>query len=551
MPFRSTLPDLAIPDDDFSAFVLARGRLTPGKTALIDVETGARISYGELIAAIERAAERLLAHGLRPGDMVAICGFNTPSFAVAAHAVWRAGGVVVTMNPLFTVREMHQELADAGARFVVAASEVTEKVAEAARLAGVAEVLSLGEPDSLSAFDDLKAVDGDVGAMNAGAMNRAPTGSGDVGARFIAPDSAVAPDDVALVLYSSGTTGLAKGVMLTQRNLKAALLQLYAGDLARQDDVLVAISPFFHVVGLHGILNLGLFAGATIATIVRFEMRKFLGAVQEHRISSAFLTPPVVNDLIRNPAVDAYDVSSLRSILCAAAPLGPEAEAAAASRLGCVVRQGFGMTEATGPISTMLIGDEQGRRGSVGTLAPSTECKIVDLETGREVGPGEHGEVLVRGPQVMLGYLNQPEATAITVEPDGWLHTGDVGYADADGFLYIVDRVKEIIKYKAYQVAPAELEAVIGTHPFVMDAAVVPSPDAESGEIPKAFVVLQSGVPADAATTEAILAYVAERVAPYKKVRAIEVVDAIPKSPSGKILRRVLVERERVRTARG
>src|SRR5215207_4781816 len=147
MPFRSLLPDLAIPDDDFSTFVLARGRRTPEKTALIDVETGARISYGELIAAIERAAERLRAHGLRPGDMVAICGFNTPSFAVAAHAVWRAGGVIVTMNPLFTVREMHQELADAGARYVVTASEVAEKVAEAARLAVVAEVLPLGEPD--------------------------------------------------------------------------------------------------------------------------------------------------------------------------------------------------------------------------------------------------------------------------------------------------------------------------------------------------------------------------------------------------------------------
>ena len=145
----------------------------------------------------------------------------------------------------------------------------------------------------------------------------------------------------------------------------------------------------------------------------------------------------------------------------------------------------------------------------------------------------------------MRGYLNQLDATAITLEPDGWLHTGDVGYADEDGFLYIVDRVKEIIKYKAYQVAPAELEAVIGTHPSVMDAAVVPSPDAESGEIPKAFVVLRAGVPADAATSDSILAYVAERVTPYKKVRAIEVVEAIPKSPSGKILRRVLVERER------
>jgi acyl-CoA synthetase (AMP-forming)/AMP-acid ligase II len=278
--------------------------------------------------------------------------------------------------------------------------------------------------------------------------------------------------------------------MLTHRNLMASLYQLAPGDLSCQDDVLVVISPFFHVVGLHGVLNLGLFTGATIATIVRYDLRTFLGAVQEHRISSAFMTPPVVSDLSRSPLVDEFDVSRLRSILCAAAPLGPEAEAVAARRLGCAVRQGFGMTEATGPISTMLIGEEHDRRGPVGTLVPSIECKIVDLGTGDEVGPGEPGEVPVRGPQVMLGYLNQPDATESTIEPDGWLHTGDVGYADAEGYLYIVDRVKEIIKYKAYQVAP------------------------------------------------------------YKKVRALEVVDAIPKSPSGKILRRVLVERERERAAR-
>ena len=544
MPFRSQLPDLALPDDvDFSAFVLARGRQQPAKTALIDVETSVRISYGELIAAIDRAADRLAAHGLRPGDMVAICGFNTPSYAVAAHAVWRAGAVVVTMNPLFTVREMHQELADAGARYVIAAPEVLERVREAAEMAGGTEVLSLGAPDSLGAFDELE-----------GPTPQPPPHCDGEGEQA---DAINAGRQVALILYSSGTTGLPKGVMLTQRNLMAALYQLASGDLARQDDVLVAISPFFHVVGLHGILNLGLFTGATIATIVRYDLRKFLGAVQEHRISSAFLTPPVVNDLVRNPLVDEYDLSSLRSILCAAAPLGPEAEAAASSRLGCVVRQGFGMTETTGPISTMLIGQEQGRRGSVGTLVPSTEGKIVDLESGEEAGPGEHGEVLVRGPQVMLGYLKQPDATASTVEPDGWLHTGDVGYADADGYLYIVDRVKEIIKYKAYQVAPAELEAILGTHPAIVDAAVVPSPDEESGEIPKAFVVAQPGVRIGASTPDApadvspeeILAYVAERVAPYKKLRALEVVDAIPKSPSGKILRRVLVERERRRVA--
>jgi len=198
------------------------------------------------------------------------------------------------------------------------------------------------------------------------------------------------------------------------------------------------------------------------------------------------------------------------------------------------------MTEASGPIATMLVGSEAARRGSVGQLVPSTEGKIVDLATGETLDTGQTGEILVRGPQVMHGYLNNPGATAATIEPGGWLHTGDVGYADDEGYLYVVDRVKEIIKYKAYQVAPAELEGVLGTHPAVADAAVVPSPDDEAGEIPKAFVVLNGAVTADE-----LMAFVAARVAPYKRVRAVEVVDAIPKSPSGKILRRVLVERER------
>jgi acyl-CoA synthetase (AMP-forming)/AMP-acid ligase II len=514
---RSPLPDLQVPDADFSSSVLARAREQPDRLALIDAGTGASLDGSELIRAIHAVAGALAARGLGQGEAVGICGFNSAEYAIAAHAVWRAGGVVVTMNPLFTLREMHQELADARPRFLVAAPQVLDRATEAARLAGVSEVFALGEADGATSIAAL-------------ALEQRP-----------APTLAVDPSrDTALILYSSGTTGLPKGVMLTHRNLIASLYQLQAGDLARDTDVLVAISPFFHVVGLHGVLNLGLFTGATIVTMGRYDLHSFLRAIEQHRISSAFLTPPVLNDLIRCPELDRYDLTSLRSILCAAAPLGPEAEQAAADRLGCVVRQGYGMTEASGPIATMLIGSEANRRGSVGQLVPSTEAKIVDLVTGEPVDPGQTGEILVRGPQVMKEYMDNSGATAHTIESDGWLHTGDVGYADVEGYLYVVDRVKEIVKYKAYQVAPAELEAVLGTHPAVVDAAVVPRPDPEAGEIPKAFVVL-----CEPATPDDLIAYVAERVAPYKKVRAVEVVDAIPRSPSGKILRRVLVERER------
>jgi acyl-CoA synthetase (AMP-forming)/AMP-acid ligase II len=504
--FQSPLPELDVPETDFSSFVLRRARGLGAKPALIDAATGAQLTYADLTRQVDSIAGGLVRQGLQPGDIVMLCGFNSARYAVAAHAVWRAGGVVVTMNPLFTAGEMRQELSDARPRQVIASAEVRERLAEA----GAEAVLS---------FDDL------------------PSGAPPEQARR-------GPADVALILYSSGTTGLPKGALLTHRNLVASILQLYSGDLARESDVLAAIAPFFHIVGLHGVLNLGLFAGSGVVVFARYSLDAFLGTLEKHRISSVFLTPPVLHDLAKQPQVDRTDVTSLRSILCAAAPLGRDIEQLAADRLGCVVRQGYGMTEASGPVSTILIGDELNRRGSVGQLVPSTACKIVSLDSGQELGPNQAGEILVRGPQVMQGYLGQ---AAAPIEPGGWLHTGDVGYADGDGFLYVVDRVKEIIKYKAYQVAPAELEAILMAHPGVADAAVVPSPDPDAGEVPKAFVVRQPGARVDA---DELIGYVSERVAAYKKVRRLEFLDTIPKSASGKILRRLLVERERAALAR-
>jgi acyl-CoA synthetase (AMP-forming)/AMP-acid ligase II len=456
------------------------------------------LSYPEFVGAVDATAGGFLAEGLPPGQRVVICGFNGLAYAVAAHAVWRAGGTVVTMNPLFTPHEMQTQLRDAEPYALVAADE---RSFEAARLTGIQRTYEL---------DHLPR------------------------ARGAPPTPQVDPShDVALILYSSGTTGLPKGVMLTHRNLSAAVMQLSSGDLARETDVLVAVSPFYHVVGLHGILNLGLFAGATTVIMVRYATRQFLQTVQDHQVSSAFLTPPVVTDLTKNPVVDEYRLDSLRSVLCAAAPLAGEVEQAAARRLNCWVRQGLGMTETAGPISTTIDPNSQAH-GSLGPPVPNTEVRVL-----------ENGELLVRGPQVMRGYLNNPEATAQAIEPDGFVHTGDIGRADDQGNLYILDRLKEIIKYNAYQVAPAELEGVLLGHPQVLDVAVVPRPDPACGEIPKAFVVTRG----QTVTAEDLMAYVAERVAPYKRVRAVEFVDSIPKSPTGKLLRRVLIELERQRAA--
>jgi acyl-CoA synthetase (AMP-forming)/AMP-acid ligase II len=311
------------------------------------------------------------------------------------------------------------------------------------------------------------------------------------------------------------------------------------GDCAAR---VAGVVPFFHILGLVLVLLLWLKRGGTIVALPRFDLEQFLDCVQKHRIKYASLVPPIVLALAKHPLVDRYDMSSLESVLCGAAPMGGEVEQACADRLGCLVGQGWGMTEISGAGCTARVSDPpQIRRGSCGRLWPGVEARIVDLATGADLDADQNGELLVRGPNVMKGYLNRPDANAVTLFAGGWMRTGDIAHFDADGYLYIVDRTKELIKYNAYQIAPAELEAVLVSHPAVAEAAVIPSPDAEHGEVPKAFVVLKT-----AATPEELMEFVAGRVAPYKKVRKLVIVDAIPKSPAGKLLRRVLVEQDRI-----
>jgi acyl-CoA synthetase (AMP-forming)/AMP-acid ligase II len=274
----------------------------------------------------------------------------------------------------------------------------------------------------------------------------------------------------------------------------------------------------------------------------RFDLEEFLRVLQEQRITRALLVPPIVYALATHPLVASYDLSALELIGSGAAPLDAELARACARRIGCPIVQGYGLTETTTAVSTTAGAPLGSRHSSVGVLLPGTEARIVDPASGQDPGAGEPGELWVRGPQVMRGYLNAEPATAAVLDPDGWLRTGDLCRADRDGYLFVVDRVKELIKYKGYQVAPAELEAVLSAHPQVADVAVVRSPDQEAGEIPKAFVVANG--PVDA---EALMAWVAERVAPHKRIRRVEFVDEIPKGPYGKILRHILLERDLAR----
>jgi acyl-CoA synthetase (AMP-forming)/AMP-acid ligase II len=347
--------------------------------------------------------------------------------------------------------------------------------------------------------------------------------------------------DLVALPYSSGTTGLPKGVMLTHSNLVSNLLQTSSIMSAGDDDTILGVLPFFHIYGMVVIMNLGLHVGATIVTMPRFDLEQFLETLHKYRITFANVVPPIVLALAKHPLVEKYDLGSLRTVFSGAAPLGAAVAGLASQRLGCEVIQGYGLTE-TSPVTHATRAGHTAKVAGIGPPIPNTESKITDLATGAELGANQEGEICIRGPQVMSGYLNRPEATAAMLDADGWLHTGDVGYADEEGCFFVVDRVKELIKFKGLQIAPAELEAVLLAHPAVADVAVIPVADEEAGEVPKAFVVLKAE-----ATAEQIMAFVAERVAPYKKLRALEITDAIPKSPSGKILRRVLVERERAR----
>jgi acyl-CoA synthetase (AMP-forming)/AMP-acid ligase II len=494
---------------NISAVVLARAYANPESTAFIDWDRGTRSTYAELLSAIGGVAKALKAKSVGKGSIVAICGPNSPAFAAAVHGAWLAGATITTINPLSTPKEMALQFADAGVGLVLADPDAGENIVTAARAANI-ELVAFSSMSPTSQPASLEPAFG---------------------------------DRVAAILYSSGTTGLPKGAMLTHANLIAALHQLHDGDLCREGDIIAATAPFFHTVGLQAVLNLSLFVGAPIVTMRRFNFGEFIRAVSKERVTASFLTPPIMIELARNPLVETSDLSSLRLLFCAAAPLGPDIEQLVARRVGCLVKQGYGMTETAGPVSTNPNEAPLVKPGSVGPAAPETEIRIVDAN-GAELRPNEHGEVWVRGPQVMQGYLNQPEQTAQVITADGWLRTGDIGFTDADGFLFIVDRLKEVIKYKGYQIAPAELENVLLEHPAVGDAAVIGSPDLASGEVPKAFVVLKS-----AATPDEILDFVSARVAPYKKIRRLEVVSQIPKSASGKILRRVLVMQERERIA--
>lgn len=517
MIFRGPFSEITIPEVSLTDFVFQKARHLGDKPALIDGSTGRTITHGELPELIRSVAAGLHKRGFRKGQVFGILSPNIPEYGVAFHAVATLGGINTPINPLYVEKEIAHQLKDAGARFLVTVPAFLEKAKAAATEAGVEEIFVFGEADGATPFATLIEKNAEL------------------------PNVTINPrEDLIALPYSSGTTGLPKGVMLTHHNLVSNLCQMDNLSYFTAHDTLVCVLPLFHIYGLVVILNMGLYMGSTIVTLPRFELEQFLEVLCKYKVTMAHVVPPIVLGLSKHPAVDNYDLSHLKMIFSGAAPLDSNLTQACIDRLKCNVRQGYGMTETSPVTHSSPANLKQVKFGSVGVPAPNTECKIVSLETGQMLGPNQEGELCVRGPQIMKGYLNRPDATAATIDPDGWLHTGDIAYADEDGHFFIVDRAKELIKYKGFQVPPAELEGVLLTHPAIADAAVIPVPDPEAGELPKAYVVLKGE-----ATAEEIMDFVAERVAPYKKVRSVEFIDKIPKSASGKILRRLLVKADR------
>ncbi|MEH0545081.1 4-coumarate--CoA ligase family protein [Streptomyces sp. B21-105] len=519
--FRSAYADVPPIELPIHDAVLGRAAEFGELPALVDGTDGTTLTYDQLDRFHRRVAAALAEAGVAKGDVLALHSPNTVAFPIAFYAATRAGATVTTVHPLATPEELAKQLGDSAARWIVTVSPLLQTARRAAELAGGVEEIFVCDtaPGHRSLVDMLGST---------------------------APEPQVAIDpvaDVAALPYSSGTTGVPKGVMLTHRQIATNLAQLEPAISAGPGDRILAVLPFFHIYGLTALMNAPLRHGATVVVLPRFDLETFLAAIEKHRITGLYVAPPIVLALAKHPAVAAYDLTSLKYVISAAAPLDADLAAACAERLNLPpVGQAYGMTELSPgthvvPLSAM----REAPGGTVGRLIAGTEMRIVSLDDpGKDLGVGEAGEILIRGPQVMKGYLGRPDATAGMIDDAGWLHTGDVGRVDDDGWLFVVDRVKELIKYKGFQVAPAELEALLLTHPQIADAAVIGVYD-DGNEVPHAFVVRRPTAPELAAGEVAM--YVAERVAPYKRVRHVTFVDAVPRAASGKILRRKLRER--------
>ncbi|RDD38269.1 4-coumarate--CoA ligase 1 [Trichoplax sp. H2] len=490
------------------------------KPAITDAHSGLTLTYKMLKQQIRQCGSALRRAGFKKGDIFAIYSPNHPQYPVLIFAVAAIGGIVSTINPLFTAEEVIQQMKLSSAKYLLAHSSNAANAIKVDKTLNLRGLYVFGEEKGVTSFDTLIQDDG----------------------AFFKPDATIDPvNDVVMLPYSSGTTGIPKGVMLTHYNLIANFAQLIHPDVKvfDSDAPVLALLPFFHIYGLVVILLAGLRVGVHLISYLRFEPEVFLQSIEKYKIKYAPLVPPLYVFLAKTPLVEKYDLSSLQETMCGAAPLDYDLSQTVRKRVGLsLVRQVYGMTELS-PLSHMGKRSDKDKLGAIGIVVPNTKAKVVDIETGRSLPEHQRGELCIRGPQVMKGYLRNKEATDRTIDKDGWLHTGDIAYYDKDGYFYVVDRLKELIKYKGHQVAPAELEALLLTNPKVADVAVIGRPDDDAGELPMAFIVRSGEI-----TKQEIIDFVKDNVNPQKYLRGgVEFLDIIPKSASGKILRNQLRKR--------
>jgi acyl-CoA synthetase (AMP-forming)/AMP-acid ligase II len=512
-PSLKPYPEISLPD------VLAKsaGRL-PDKIAAVH---GSRTAtFAELDARCNAIALELAALGVQPGQRVALMGQNSIEYIAAFFGILKGGGVVVPFSPAYSAREIGAQLRDCDPSAAIVDADLGETFLRGSGgLISRDRLICIGKPS-------------DAGAVSIADLHSSSAEN--------VPFPPLDPDHVAVIAYSSGTTGVPKGVMLSHRNLVSNLIQFRHQDPVpiTEADVFLNHLPFFHIYGMNVLMAEAIYVGATQVIMSRFDPDELVDLIDRHRATLLFTVPPVLLTLVNNTRLRQRDLSSLRYVNTGAAPLAPEVAREFRSLTGVPAKQGYGLTETSPTTNADFYSDPD--HESVGPPVADTEERVVDVQDWRNVlAPGEVGELLVRGPQIMQGYWRDPELTE-RVLTDGWFHTGDLARMDERGYVFIVGRTKEMIKYKGYTVAPNELEALLLEHPEVKDCAVAGVPDREAGEIPKAFVVLKPGSTADG---EALMDFLRTRVAGYKRVRQIELVAAIPRSVSGKILRRLLTQR--------
>jgi len=512
---------------------------------------GAGLSYRRLHALTGRFARALVDLGVRPGDRVSLHLPNSPQFLIAYYGALRAGAVVVPFNPLYVEREIEHQLADSGAEMAVTLDVFYPRIASVRQRTRVREIVvtAINDffPPHLRLLYPLK-------ARREGQLVRVPKAkdvhrltdllAGTTEARFPAVD----PGSTAVLLYTGGTTGVPKGAVLTHRNLVCNVLQCRAWftGLRPGEDTVVAVIPFFHVYGMTSAMNFSVTTGSRLAPLPRFQLEMLLEAIDRYRPKVFPGVPTLYTAIINAPDIARHDLRSIQACISGAAPLPLEVQSRFEALTGGRLVEGYGLTEAS-PVThaNPILGTR--KAGSIGIPFPDTDARIVDLETGtRTLAPGEVGELVIAGPQVMQGYWNRPDETALVLR-NGWLFTGDMAKMDDDGFFYIVDRKKEMIITGGLNVFPREVEEALYAHPAVLEATAIGVPDQYRGEVVKAYVVRKPGATVSA---DEIIEHCKKLLAPFKVPKVVEFRESLPKSMVGKILRRVLLEEERAKAGR-